>query len=131
MSTAQRLSQIFGIVFVIVGLAGFVITGGSMDASMAAPKLLGLFPLNVMHNLVHLLFGVWGLLGARTFAGAKSYLFGAGVIYLVLALCGYFVPSGFGLVPIGGANVGLHGLLGVVLVGAALSTARGTETATA
>jgi hypothetical protein len=131
MSTAQRVSQIFGIVFVIVGLAGFVVTGGSMDASMAAPRLLGLFPLNVVHNLVHLLFGVWGLLGARTFAGAKRYLFGAGVIYLVLAICGYFVPNGFGLVPIGGADVALHALLGVVLLGAAFGTARGAATATA
>jgi len=131
MSTAQRLSQLFGIVFGIVGLAGFVITGASMDASMAAPRLLGLFPLNAVHNLVHLLFGAWGLLGARTFAGAKSYLFGAGVVYLVLALCGYFVPNGLGLVPIGGADVGLHALLGVVLVGGAASAARETETAAA
>jgi hypothetical protein len=131
MSTAQRLSQIFGIVFVIVGLAGFVVTGGGMDASMAAPRLLGLFPLNVVHNLVHLLFGVWGLLGARTFGGAKSYLFGAGAIYLVLAICGAFVPNGFGLVPIGGADVALHALLGVVLLGAAFGTARGTAAVTA
>ena len=130
MSTAQRLSQIFGIVFVIVGLAGFALTGASMDASMSAPRLFGLFPLNAVHNLVHLLFGVWALLGARTFAGAKSYLFGAGVIYLLLAVCGYFVPSGFGLVPIGGADVGLHALLGAVLVGAALATAREAERAT-
>ena len=131
MSTAQRLSQIFGIVFVVVGLAGFAVTGGSMDASMAAPKLLGLFPLNVVHNLVHLLFGAWGILGARTFAGAKNYLYGAGVIYLVLAICGSFVPNGFGLVPIGGADVGLHALLGIVLLGAAYTTARGTAEATA
>ena len=131
MSTAQRLSQIFGIVFVVVGLAGFAIAGGSMDASMSAPKLLGLFPVNVVHNLVHLLFGVWGILGARTFAGAKNYLFGAGVIYLVLAICGYLAPNGFGLVPLGGADVGVHALLGVVLLGAALGTARGTATATA
>ena len=132
MSTAQRLSQIFGIVFVIVGLAGFLVTGGNMDASMAtAPKLLGMFPINALHNAVHLLFGAWGILGARTFGGAKNYLFGAGVIYLVLAICGVVAPTGFGLVPIGGADVGLHAILGVALLGAGLGTARGAEAAAA
>ena len=63
MTTAQRLSQVFGIVFLIVGLAGFVVTGGSMEANHeTAPRLLGMFPVNALHNVVHLLFGVWGLL---------------------------------------------------------------------
>lgn len=132
MSTTQRLSQVFGIVFILVGLIGFAVTGGSMDASMAtAPKLLGLFPLNVLHNLVHLLFGVWGVLGARTLGGAKNYLMGAGIIYLVLAICGYVVPDGFGLVPLGGADIGLHALLGVVLLAAGLATARNADTVAA
>ena len=132
MSTAQRLAQVFGIVFVIVGLAGFLVSGGNMDAAMAtAPKLLGMFPINALHNVVHLLFGVWRVLGARTFAGAKNYLFGAGVIYLVLAICGVVAPTGFGLVPLGGADVGLHAILGVALLGGGLGTARGTETAAA
>jgi Domain of unknown function (DUF4383) len=132
MSTAQRLSQVFGIVFVIIALAGMLATGVSMDASMAtAPRLLGLFSLNLLHNIVHLLFGAWGLAASRTFAGSKTYLFGAGAIYLVLAICGFVAPTGFGLVPLGGADIGLHAALGVVLLAAGAATSRVTVEATA
>ena len=46
--------------------------------------LLGIFDVSVLHNIVHLLFGVAGLLFARTFSAARAYLIGGGVIYLVL-----------------------------------------------
>jgi high-affinity Fe2+/Pb2+ permease len=82
-----------------------------------APKLLGLFPVNVLHNVVHLLFGVWGLLAARTYAGAQAYCKLGGVIYLVLAVCGLIIPTTFGLIPIGGNDVWLHAVLGIVLAG--------------
>jgi hypothetical protein len=126
MTMAQRLSQVFGWAFVVVGVAGFAASGMSMDADPAtAPRLLGVFPVNVVHNIVHIVFGLWGVLGSRSFGGAKSYLYGAGVIYLVLAALGYVVPSGFGLVPIGGSDVGLHLFLGLALLLSAFATARG------
>jgi hypothetical protein len=132
MSAAQRLSQVFGWIFVVVGIAGFAVTGGSMEAStVAAPKLLGIFPVNALHNVVHLLFGLWGIVAARGASSARSYLFGAGTIYLVLAVCGYFVPDGFGLVPLGGSDIGLHAVLGIALVGCALVTSRRAATAAA
>ena len=116
MTTVQRVAQVFGIVFLLVGVLGFVQTGGNMDADMAtAPKLLGLFPVNALHNGVHLLFGIWGLLASRSWDGAKSYCQIAGVIYLVLAVMGVFVPETFGLIPIGGNDIWLHALLGAVL----------------
>ena len=114
----QRVALIFGAVFIVVALLGFVQSGGSMDASMDhATKELGLFPVNVLHNVVHLLFGIWGVLASRSWAGAKTYCQVGGVIYIVLAILGFIAPTTFGLIPIGGNDIWLHAVLGIVLAG--------------
>ena len=117
MTTVQRIAQIFGIVFILVAIYGFTQTGMSnMEADPGrAPQLLGLFPVNVLHNVVHLLFGIWGLAASRSFSGARSSARIAGVLYLLLAVLGFVVPNGFGLVPLGGYDVWLHVVLGLVL----------------
>jgi hypothetical protein len=113
----QRVAQLFGVVFLLVGILGFVTTGMNMDASMeTAPRLLGLFPVNALHNVVHLLFGVWGLMAARSAAGATQFAKVGGGIYIVLAVLGFVAPTTFGLIPIGGHDIWLHGLLGVALL---------------
>lgn len=116
MTTVQRVAQIFGVVFILVALAGFYTGGMDMNADPAtAPAIFGMFPINLLHNIVHLLFGIWGLAAARSYTGAKQYAQIAGVIYLVLAVVGYFMPDGFGLVPLGGNDVWLHLVLGGIL----------------
>src|SRR5688500_9873483 len=117
MTTVQRVAQIFGIVFILVAIYGFTQTGmGNMESDPArAPQLGGMFPVNVLHNVVHLLLGVWGLVASRTFSGARSYARIAGVLYLLLAGVGYFSPNGFGFVPLGGNDIWLHAVLGFVL----------------
>ena len=125
MTVAQRVAQVFGWAFILVGLAGFAATGSSMEANHElAPRLFGLFPVNVLHNVVHLLFGVWGILAARSLGGARGYFIGAGVIYLLLAALGTVVPDGFGLVPIGGNDVGLHIFLALGLLASSLLARR-------
>ena len=132
MTLAQRIAQIFGWVFVLIGLAGFAATGSSMEANHElAPKLFGLFPVNVLHNVVHLLFGVWGILGARSLGGARGYFIGAGVIYLLLAALGTVAPDGFGLVPIGGNDVGLHIFLALALLASSFLARRRVDAAPA
>lgn len=127
--TTERIAQIFGIVFLLVAILGFVTTGMSMEADPeTAPKLLGLFPVNVLHNVVHLAFGLWGLAAARSFAGAKSYLTIGGALYAVLAVLGFVVPDTFGLIPIGGNDIWLHAVLAVAMLAAGL-TARARTTA--
>ena len=111
MTTVQRVAQIFGVGFLIIGIAGFF-----FSASMEEALLLGLFPVNIAHNVVHLLFGLWGLAAARSFAGAKSYAQIAGMIYIVLAVLGFVAPDGFGLVPLYGNDIWLHAVIGIVLV---------------
>jgi len=110
--------MVFGIVFLLVGILGLVSAGGmSMGADPAPASILGMFPVNLLHNIVHLLFGVWGLVASRSFAGAKMFAQVGGVIYLVLAVCGFFIPTAFGFIPIGGYDIWLHALLAVVLLG--------------
>jgi hypothetical protein len=117
MTAVQRVAQIFGVVFILVAIAGFIVPGGTAMAHEPTAMILGLFPTNLLHNLVHLAFGVWGLAAARSFDGARAYARIAGIIYLVLACLGFVDPTGFGLVPIGGNDIWLHALLGIVLAG--------------
>src|SRR5919109_1361110 len=117
MTTVQRVAQIFGVVFILVAIVGFLATGmRNMEADpTAAPRLLGMFAVNVLHNVVHLLFGIWGLVASRTYGGARSYARIVGVLYLLLAGVGFISPNGFGFVPLGGNDIWLHAVLGLVL----------------
>src|SRR5262245_49157369 len=116
--SVQRVAQLFGIVFIAVGVLGFFATGMDMTADpVTAPKLLGQFPVNAAHNIVHIVIGFWGLLAGRSGAGAKSFASISGLLYLVLAGLGMVVPDTFGLIPIGGNDVWFHALLGATLAG--------------
>jgi hypothetical protein len=121
-----RVAMIFGAVFLAVGVLGLVASGGmQMSADPAPATILGLFPVNLLHNIVHLLFGVWGLLASRSFSGAKSYAQIGGVIYIVLACLGYFAPTTFGFIPIGGNDIWLHAVIGVVLAAVGFTARQG------
>ena len=112
----QKITAVFGVVFIAVAMLGFITGGMSMDAHMAsAAKVGGLFPVNAAHNAVHLLFGVWGLIAARSAVNSRRYCLLSGAIYLVLAGIGFVLPEAFGLVPIGGNDITLHAVLGIAL----------------
>jgi uncharacterized protein DUF4383 len=113
------------VVFLVVGVAGFVpgLTTGYDGMTMAGHEsmamLLGVFHVSVLHNVVHLLFGVAGLVLARTAAGATAFLIGGGVIYLVLWLYGTLIDlnSGANFVPFDTADNWLHLAIGVAMAG--------------
>jgi hypothetical protein len=112
-TTIQRIAQLFGVVFALIGVVGFVTTGFTMEMRM----LLGMFPVNLVHNFVHLLFGIWGLVAARSVSGATGYCRGAGGIYLVLAVLGHLMGGALmNIVPIHGNDIWLHAALGIVLL---------------
>lgn len=112
----KRIAMLFGIVFIVVGILGLIAPGGMQMGDMNTPaKLLGLFPINLLHNVVHLAFGLWGVAAARSFNAAATYAKAGGVIYLLLAALGVAAPTTFGLIPIGGNDVWLHCALGLVL----------------
>ena len=116
-TTVQKVAMVFGIGFLAATAAGFLATGMSnMDPNPeTAPRALGLFPVNVVHNIVHLVFGIWGVVAARSFDGARAYCRIAGVIYLVLVPLGFIFPDGFGLIPLGDTDPWLHLALGLPL----------------
>ena len=113
---AQRAAMVFGVVFLLVGIAGFFTTGGtSMEAHADGPaKLLGLFPVNLLHNVVHLLFGLAGLGASRIPSASVGFHRIGATIYAVLTVLGLVAPDGFDLVPLGGNDVWLHAVLALI-----------------
>lgn len=124
--TTQRIAMLFGLVFVVVGVLGFMLTGTSQEMLM----LWGLFPVNGAHNVVHTLFGVWGLLAARSASGATAYCKIGGAVYLLLGVLGFVVENPLGIVPLGGNDRWLHLGLGAVLTYAGM-TMGGAKSASA
>jgi hypothetical protein len=133
---AQQLTGLLGIVFILVGILGFIpgITTHYSDMSFAGhdsgAKLLGIFQVSVLHNIVHLLFGVVGLALARSAEGARTYLLGGGVVYLVLWIYGLVIDQGgsANFVPINTADNWLHFVLGIALLGLGFLTSRSAAT---
>lgn len=116
MTFVQRVAQIFGIGFLLLALAGLIASGTNADPHVAtAPRALWLFPVNLLHNLVHLIFGMWGLIASRSFRASRNYAQVAGVLFILLAVLGYISPDGFGLLPLGGNDILLHALIGIPL----------------
>jgi hypothetical protein len=116
-TTLQKIAGLFGIIFILIAVLGFISPGGLVMA--VEPKtgmVLGVFPVNLLHNIVHLLFGLWGLVAARTWAGSRKFFTTGGIIYIVLTVIGFLSPTGFGIVPLGGADIGLHVVLGIAML---------------
>jgi Domain of unknown function (DUF4383) len=115
MTFIQRAALAVGLAFVAVAILGLA-SSHSMDTGL----VVGLFAVNAVHNGVHLLFGLWGLMAARTFDAARRYGLFGGAAYVALAVVGRISPNGFGLVPIGGNDVCLHAAMGIALLGLGL-----------
>jgi hypothetical protein len=134
----QTAAAVVGATFLLVGVLGFIpgITSNYDTMTFAGhesgAELLGIFGVSVLHNLVHLLFGVAGLAMSRTWSGARFFLIGGGAIYLVLWVYGLVIDldSSANFVPVNDADNWLHLLLGVAMVALGLLLGR-TASATA
>jgi len=104
--TSRQFAQVFGAIYLIVGILGFIpplVTNGA---------LLGIFPINYLHDFVHIILGVWGLASAGSMARAVMFARAFAVILLVLGVYGLFgwsspLPTD-NLVPLGGYDSILH-----------------------
>lgn len=120
----RTFALVYGVAFLVVGVAGFIpalvtpyeVTDPGLTVTAGAGRLFGLFPVNVLHNVVHLLFGVWGLLAYRSLEGARGYAKAVAVIYGVFVIMGLIpgLMTTFGLVPLHGHDVWLHLLLAAI-----------------
>jgi hypothetical protein len=131
-SLVRTAAVAVAITFLLVGVLGFIpgITTDYSTMTFAGhesdAKLLGVFQVSVLHNIVHLLFGAAGLALARTASGARSYLIGGGAVYLVLWLYGLVIDhdSAANFVPVNGADNWLHFFLGIGMIALGLITTR-------
>jgi uncharacterized protein DUF4383 len=113
-STVQTVAFLFGVIYLAAGVLGFLpFLGGSYTQTNAA--LLGLFKINLAHNLVHVVIGIAGLAAASSIANSKTFCQIVGVILLVLGVLGLFVAQPLGLLYIGGLDIALHLVSGAVL----------------
>jgi len=134
-TSIQAAARLVGFTFLAVGIAGFIpgITTNLYDGLEFAghdgdAELLGIFQVSVLHNLVHVGFGLAGLALAATADRARTYLVGGGAIYLVLWLYGLIIDrdGDANFIPLNDADNWLHFVLGagMIALGVALSRAQ-------
>jgi hypothetical protein len=119
----HAFAALMGLVFLLAGIAGFIpgVTTNYDQLDLAGhdsgAKLVGLFQVSVLHNIVHLLFGV-GLIAAARASWSRVYLLGGGVVYLAVTLYGFLVDhqSGGNFLPFNRADNVLHLVLAVAMI---------------
>jgi hypothetical protein len=117
----QSIAALAGVAFLLIGILGFVpgITThyGSMSFAGhgSGARLLGVFQVSILHNLVHLAFGVAGLVLAKTADGARKFLLGGGAVYLALWVVGLVGAAEW--IPSSTPDNWAHFAFGVALVG--------------
>jgi len=120
---ARNFAFISGILYILVGIAGFIPTFVGVPA--VAPDLavnagfgylFGLFPINVLHNLVHLGVGAWGLASYSDPGRSRTYCQGLTIFYGLLAVMGLIpvLRTTFGLIPIYSHDIWLHALTALI-----------------
>lgn len=116
---ARNFALYSGIFFIAIGILGFIPGIVAPPITQADPPLLvnggygylfGLFPVNWVHNLVHLAVGFWGYTSSRNSKSALLYCQGFAILYSLIAVLGILPIAGttFGLMPIFGGNVLLN-----------------------
>ncbi|MFZ6028382.1 MAG: DUF4383 domain-containing protein [Chloroflexota bacterium] len=120
----RYFSLIFGIVYILIGLMGFI------PAILAAPQadtpnvtvntlygfLFGIFAVNLIHSLVHLLAGIWGVIAYRSFDASRTFAKASSILFGLLAVMGLIpgLNTFFGLIPLFGHDIWLHALSAVI-----------------
>jgi len=114
----------FGIVFLVAGLMGLVplfLVPPPIDApptsfTMLYGYLIGLFPVNLLHSMLNIVVGAWGLAAASGRSDAASFARGIAVLFAILAVMGLLpmLNTMFGMMPLHGNDVWLHGLSAVI-----------------
>src|ERR1044071_6034491 len=97
---SRYFALVVGIVYLLVGLLGFIpglvsdYTGPALSVSAGAGNLMGLFPINIVHNIVHLAIGAWGIASYRSISGSVAFARGLAILYGLQAILG-LLPAPF------------------------------------
>src|SRR5215213_8194275 len=138
--TMRYFALAAGVIYLLVGVMGFlpfVVVQASPPPDLGIHTgyghLMGLFPINLLHNIVHLAVGLWGLLSYRSYGASRTFARGLAIFYGLLAIMGLIpvLNTTFGLIPIYSHDVWLHALTALVAAYFGfLAPARDTDTAT-
>ena len=132
-SPNRLLGTIFGAVYLLVGLLGFAVTGGIGFLATKGGLLLGIFEVNPLHNIAHLLIGAALLIaGLSSVAAAKGVNTTVGAVYLLLGIVGFFlVGTNLNILALNTADHFLHLASAIVLLGVGFAADKPTRAATA
>ena len=111
MNLSRTYAIVFGVVYTLVGLLGLAVS-----TSLATATLI-IFPVNVLHNVVHILVGVLGI-GAFLSGRTVEYARGVAVLFAILTLAGFAPQPFLGLVPLGGYDILLHAATAILAAAA-------------
>ena len=113
-SLVQLVALVFGAIYLLVGIIGLIPFFGGSYTQMDN-NLLSFVPINLLHNIVHLVIGVAGLVAAASLARARQYCQVFGVVLIAIGIVGIFVNDPFSIIPIGGFDIAIHLVTGAVL----------------
>ena len=121
-SPNRLLATVFGVVYLLVGLAGFAVTGfGDFAGTNTGDKLI-VFEINPLHNIIHLAIGALLLLASRAVSTAKGANTLVGAVYLLVGIVGLFIlDSSANILSLNSADNVLHLASAIVLLGVGLS----------
>jgi hypothetical protein len=118
--TTMKFARWIGYLYLLVGVMGFIpalVTPPAeerpgLTVQTGYGYLLGLFAVNVLHNIVHLAVGIWGIVSSRSAMDAVRFARGLAVFYGILTIMGLIpgLNTTLGLIPIFGHDVWLHAL---------------------
>ena len=120
---SRYFALISGIIYILIGILGFIPSlvvsdpaTSALVVEAGAGYLMGLFPINILHNLVHLGVGIWGVASYPSFDRSRLFARGLAIFYGVLAIMGLIpvLQTTFGLIPIFGNDVWLHALTALI-----------------
>ncbi|WP_349899171.1 DUF4383 domain-containing protein [Parafrigoribacterium soli] len=132
-SPNRMLATIFGAVYLLIGLLGFAVTGGVGFIATKGGLLLGLFEVNPLHNVAHLVIGAALLIaGLSSIRASRTVNSVVGAVYLLLGIVGLFIlDSPVNILAINGWDNVLHFASAIILLGVGLGADKGLRTATA
>ena len=120
----STFALVFGIAYLAAGLMGLVpamlvpppIDVPPTNFTLLYGYLLGLFPVNLLASLLHLVIGAWGISAWSGRSSSISFARGLAILYGALAVLGLFplLNTAMGMIPIHGNDVWLHGITAVV-----------------
>jgi hypothetical protein len=124
-SPAQLYALVFGFVLVVAGIVGFFYEADFTSDKGVRDAVFGILDVNGWHNVVHIATGVLGLAAAGSYAYSRTYAFGLGAVYILVAVWGFIVGDGdsiLSIVPVNTEDNVLHLFIGIAGIGAGLAT---------